>query len=313
MTKILIFKEAIKKMYSRYSTYILPVIRFVGTLLMVLLINHYVDVSGTLASPVVAVIISAVCSMLPVNVIVLVISVLIIANMYSVAAEMALVAVLMFIIMYIFYFRFSSKYGYVLMLMPIFFFIKIPYIMPLIVGLALEPSAFVAMVFGTVIFFMLKCVGLETGSVANATKESGIDKASSFIRNMMNDKEMLVMVAAFLIAALLVYVIKRMSVDYSATIGIIIGGVVELVVIVGAAFVLDISSLQPIWVVCVLSLLSIGIMYILQYFIVAVDYSRTEYTQFEDDDYYYYVKAVPKINVTASDIRVKHINVKKVR
>lgn len=47
--------------------------------------------------------------------------------------------------------------------------------------------------------------------------------------------------------------------------------------------------------------------------ILAVDYSGTEYIQFEDDDYYYYVKAIPKIKVTASDVQVKRINVKKMK
>lgn len=40
----------------------------------------------------------------------------------------------------------------------------------------------------------------------------------------------------------------------------------------------------------------------------AVDYSRTEYIQFQDDDYYYYVKAVPKITVSAPDVKVQKIN-----
>jgi uncharacterized phage infection (PIP) family protein YhgE len=119
------------------------------------------------------------------------------------------------------------------------------------------------------------------------------------------------MILAFVIVALLVYFIKRMSIDYSSAISIIVGGIVELIIIVCAVFLLDIEGFAPIWLVCACVVISVGIMYILQYFIVAVDYSRTEYTQFEDDDYYYYVKAVPKINLTASDVRVKHINVKK--
>ena len=44
------------------------------------------------------------------------------------------------------------------------------------------------------------------------------------------------------------------------------------------------------------------------FFIFAVDYSRTEYIQFEDDDYCYYVKAVPKITVSAPDVKVQKIN-----
>ena len=36
-------------------------------------------------------------------------------------------------------------------------------------------------------------------------------------------------------------------------------------------------------------------------------YSRTEYVQFEDDEYYYYVKAVPKNSVKREKKKVKKI------
>ena len=39
----------------------------------------------------------------------------------------------------------------------------------------------------------------------------------------------------------------------------------------------------------------------------SVDYSRTENVQFEDDEYYYYVKAVPKVGVQMPEKQVKHI------
>ena len=35
--------------------------------------------------------------------------------------------------------------------------------------------------------------------------------------------------------------------------------------------------------------------------------------EYEDDEYYYYVKAVPKINVTGEDVRVKQINARKTK
>jgi hypothetical protein len=34
-----------------------------------------------------------------------------------------------------------------------------------------------------------------------------------------------------------------------------------------------------------------------------LDYARTERVQFEDDDYYYYVKAVPKKMVAVREVR----------
>ena len=38
-----------------------------------------------------------------------------------------------------------------------------------------------------------------------------------------------------------------------------------------------------------------------------VDYSRKESVQFEDDEYYYYVKAIPKYNVATKNKNVKRM------
>ena len=56
------------------------------------------------------------------------------------------------------------------------------------------------------------------------------------------------------------------------------------------------------------SLLTSLIVLVLQFFIFNVDYSRAEYVQFEDDEYYYYVKAVPKIVLHERQPRSKNIN-----
>ena len=45
----------------------------------------------------------------------------------------------------------------------------------------------------------------------------------------------------------------------------------------------------------------------------SLDYSRVEHVQFEDDEYYYYVKAVPKASVPVEDKQVKQINAKRTR
>ncbi len=37
----------------------------------------------------------------------------------------------------------------------------------------------------------------------------------------------------------------------------------------------------------------------------SVDYSKAEKFQYEDDEYYYYVKAIPKVSVAVPEKRVK--------
>ena len=47
---------------------------------------------------------------------------------------------------------------------------------------------------------------------------------------------------------------------------------------------------------------------ILEFFVFGGDYTRTERLEYEDDDYYYYVKAVPKALVATSERSIKKIN-----
>ena len=46
----------------------------------------------------------------------------------------------------------------------------------------------------------------------------------------------------------------------------------------------------------------------LELFFFTVDYARSENLQFEDDEYYYYVKAIPKVSISTPEKTVKRIN-----
>ena len=313
MTTLLNFKERLRTIYSRNSIYINPALKFLAMLLSMLVMQNYIGYSSMLKNPFVAVIIAVICSFLPINVMVVIYSIVMLANLYSISAEIAIIVLIFFIIMYCLYFRFSAKYGYVLLLMPVLCFIKMPFLLPLILGIVASPASVVAMIFGTMVFFIMKYGSEEVVLIVNGTVDSGVDKMSSFVSKLIGDKELLILIIVFALTTLIVYGIKRLSINYSTTIGIVTGGIFEAVMILCGTYIFDIDGTFKIWMVCVFTALSIVIVSVLQFFVLAVDYSRTEYTQFEDDDYYYYVKAVPKVKVTATDIKVKHINVKKTR
>ena len=59
------------------------------------------------------------------------------------------------------------------------------------------------------------------------------------------------------------------------------------------------------------SVVSAALAILLQLTVFSMDYSRTEYVQFEDDEYYYYVKAVPKVTIAVPDKQVKRISSQK--
>ena len=81
-----------------------------------------------------------------------------------------------------------------------------------------------------------------------------------------------------------------------------------MVLIVGY-ILLDMTD-QALWVLAGI-LLSVVVSLVLEFFFYNLDYSRVERVQFEDDEYYYFVKAVPKVFVSRKDKRVKRITPKK--
>ena len=123
---------------------------------------------------------------------------------------------------------------------------------------------------------------------------------------------MWLMLGVFCVVTVVVYLLRRSSMDRAWQIAISSGSAVMVAGMLGGIYFLNITSLSVLWVILG-TVLSAVISFGIEFFIFAVDYSRTEYTQFEDDEYYYYVKAVPKISVTQPEVTVKKINRQKRR
>ena len=107
----------------------------------------------------------------------------------------------------------------------------------------------------------------------------------------------------------MVYLIHRLSVDYAWVIAIVVGTVAQLLVIFVGDFVFGVSVSAGTLIFGLL--VSVVLAMIYNFFFFSVDYTCTEYVQFEDDDYYYYVKAVPKMTVSSTDVKVQRISTRK--
>ena len=162
---------------------------------------------------------------------------------------------------------------------------------------------------GVVIYYILLYVKENAGVLTGAASVDITEKYSQIIKNVFSNQAMMVMILAFAVGILAVLVIRNTSMDYAWTIAIIVGTVAQLAVIFTGDFLFNITL--PIIPLIAGTAISMALAMIYQFFVLAVDYSRTEYLQYEDDDYYYYVKAVPKITVSTPDVKVQQINARK--
>ena len=93
--------------------------------------------------------------------------------------------------------------------------------------------------------------------------------------------------------------------DHAHTIAVVIGVAVQLGII--CAGEIAFGSAGRIVGVIIGCVISLPIALFVDFMVYSLDYTRVEHVQFEDDEYYYYVKAVPKIGVSVPEKKVKHI------
>nr|MDE6620839.1 hypothetical protein [Lachnospiraceae bacterium] len=252
-------------------------------------------------------VLALICSVLPTNFIVFVSEAVTLGHLYKFSMECALVVFVVFFLLFILYFRFSSKDTIAILLTPLCFILKIPYAMPLAMGLVGTPFSAVSVASGAIVYYTVSYM-TSSASVLNTFEEDGtLEKFRYVIDGMMGNKSMYVTLAAFVATVIIVYFIRRLSVDYAWTIAMITGALLDVMILLFGDLMYNTNL--SIGGLIIGSVVSVVLVKILEFFVFNVDYSRTEYVQFEDDEYYYYVKAVPKNTVAAPQKRVKTIRV----
>lgn len=306
MRNILEIKELIKRFYSKNEVFIVPVLKFLLALVALLNINKQLGYMTRINNIAIVLIAALMCSFLPTGCIILFSALFVLLHLYALAIEAAVVGFALFLVMFLLFFRFSPKDSLVVLITPLLFGLRIPYVVPVAMGLLGTPASAVSVGCGVVIYHLIHFVSLSAPSIRALDTNEATARLRMVIDGIIDNKEMIVMVAAFAFTVILVYIIRRLSIDHSWTIAMIAGTIMNIVILLIGDLMYD-TNVSVIGVIFG-SLVSLGLCVVLQFFRFSVDYTRTEKVQFEDDEYYYYVKAVPKMTVAAPEKTVKRIN-----
>ncbi len=306
MTNLLVLKERLKNFYSKNEVYIIPVVKFFIAFIALLFINGKLGYMSKIDSMVVVLIVALMCSFLPMNMIIIVSAGFVLLHLYTLSIESVAVTAILFLLMFLLYFRFSPKDTMVVLMTPICFFLQIPYIIPITMGLIATPTSVVSVGCGVIVYFLLNHISAGTTTLNTADIEGTTQKFRYVIDGVISNKTMLVTILAFAITIIIVYMIRRKNIDHAWTAGIIAGGITNVIILLIGDLIFD-TKISIIGTI-IGTVISMGIAKVVEFFLFNVDYSRTELVQFEDDEYYYYVKAVPKITVSTPEKKLKKIN-----
>lgn len=306
MQKMFELKEYMAKYYGKYSKIVDKTAQFVLALLTFVFINQRIGFSDLLSNPFITIVLSLICTMLPMALTSILATVVATFQVMTVSVGMAVVFLILFVIMYAFYFRFASGKSLILLLVPISFMLKVPVVVPIIYGLIGSPICTLPITVGTVIYYMVDYVKANGNVFTSADEMDLFSQIGTYVQAIFSNKEMWCVIIASAVCLLLVYSVRRLSVDYAWEIAIIAGALGNINVMAYGYIVMDVQ-LSYITLI-VESVVAIFIALVVKFCVFSVDYTRTEYLQFDDDEYYYYVKAVPKATVTIPEKTVKRIN-----
>lgn len=306
MTALLELRENLKKIYSRNEAFILPVIKFLLGVIVLSIINGKMGYMTKLDNMAIVLIVSLLCSFLPTGFMAFFAMMFAVLHMYALSIETAAVGLVVFLLLYLLFLRFTAKEALVVVLTPVLCMLKLPYVMPVAMGLIGTPASCVSVGCGVVVYYLLQTVITNAPTINSMGAEEATAKLRLLIDGMLGNKAMLVTIAAFAITVIVVYLIRRMSLDHSWTIAMVAGVMIEVMILLVGDLMYDTNlSIVSALLGAVVTLIACKI---IEFFRFCLDYSRTEKVQFEDDEYYYYVKAVPKMTVAAPTNTVKKIN-----
>lgn len=310
MSGLLAIRDTIKDFLRKYDEITTPISRFLVALIMFWSINSLYGYSELFSKGIVIFLLSVICALVSNPVMVMLGGIVIAINTFSVSIEVGILFSLLFMIMYLMYMRMFQNCCWILALVPFLYMIKMYYAIPIVVAIFAGASGIVPTAFGVLLYYFAVYTKDVKGILDSASENKDFQAYSYIVEAIFKNKEMLLAIIVFAVVIMITYLIYSLPFDYSWYIAIGIGGICNILFFLVCSIMVDVSvSIGPLLIGSIIGTI---VALIIQICKSIVDYSRKESVQFEDDEYYYYVKAIPKYNVATKNKNVKRMTQSKV-
>lgn len=301
MTRLLEIKAIIVGIYKKFDYLINPFVKFIVSLIIIVKLNTFFGYSPVFAKLGVNLIIAILAAFLPSSWFLLMLIAVVAAQLFTVSLEVTAIVVVMMLVVYFLFARLQPKYAILIMLTPLLYSMKLVYLLPLFAGLFLGIPSIIPIAVGVGVYrvasYLPKILEMKVeGSTLFETPDIMINMYKSMMNIVLKDRELYLTIAVFAITIILMHFLKQLDMDYIWYMTIGVGAVTMLVLFVLGNVVLkaDMGVLGIFFGI----VFSSAMMVVIQFFRFSLDYKRAEKLQFEDDEYYYYVRTIPKIKAT---------------
>lgn len=303
MDKLLIYRERVLKFISSNGNNLQLLGRFAGGLLLFFVINNIYGYASVLGEPLTLLIMGFICVLAPISAVYLLFLFTVIVHLLNISAEIAIVYTLVMLLYHLVYQWIFPKNKILFLITPIVYFFHIPAVMPVFLGAFVGIGGLPAILMGTVNYYLAIIIRDVITQMDNGTISGPL--YSLVLSRMVHNKELILCFIIFILVTAVVAGIRKLQTAYGWYIAILTGGVIYLLSMLIGGYFIDsqVNIISQIFMI----LFSVCIVVIIQFFYNVIDYTRQETFEFEDEEYYYYVKAIPKISVEEEEINIKKI------
>ncbi len=303
MSTFMQIRDRLRRFFSHHEIALYRTWHLIMMLASLYIVQNMFPVSGTLQSPVLILVISVFGMFLQVGGCALLIFFYLMLHLVSLDIVTALVVFGLIFVGYLICLYYQTKAAHHLVLIPVTQQMGIPFLCPMISGLTGELRDVTGVVTGGVIAFYLNVLRENSALLADGT--SRLTSVQLLTAQVLQNRMFYFYLAALVAMFLVIYLVRTQNIRSAWILAVVFGVAVEFaIMLAGLLFTSDNSGISSL-LIGNLIVLVIGIL--MTYFLMDLDYHRIEKVQFEDDDYYYYVTAVPKIRIETEQKTVTKI------
>lgn len=305
MAQLIYLKERITYFYGKHEDRVRPFLKFLFSFFALCMLQNMFHYNARLDNRLILLAVSAAQAFLPLSFLYYTSSILIALNLWKVSLDIFLGIVALFVICWLVFVRVERKYAVIVALTAILFFMRLEYVLPVLLGMSVGIGSILPAVAGILLYF-LSVYMADVSTLITTSSSSNFGMGIQRIMNLLLiDKKLLVLLVTFMIVIFVTALLTQLFYERAWLFSVLVGNLAMALILLSGKLIFELD--YGIGRIFLEVILGIGLCFVFRFFRGIGDTSRIERISFEDDEYFYYVKAVPKMKVTEKEGNVTTI------
>ncbi|MCR5691363.1 MAG: hypothetical protein K6G62_04005 [Eubacterium sp.] len=306
MMTLLVLKSKIKNIYEKHYLLARGAIKFCLLLVSLLLLRGEMNYFEPLNNNWLVIGLALLCAITPDVISNITVISVIGMEIFQISTMMTVCFGVSLVVYLLLFSKMEKRQCEVILALPILSLIKMGYLVPLVAALFVSPIMLPAIFLGLVLQYGIEGANsYMLAQTGNLDEGQVLNSLHYLIDYILQNKEFWVILAAYIVSFVCIYFVRKGKYKGASQIGILVGSILFLTVTLICNILMELQ--MDILPFTLRVLVAMAIAYIVQFFRMTLDYHGTQKLQFEDDEYYYYVTAVPKFKVAVVDKTVTRI------